>query len=53
MITIPAEPGVATPTVPSEEWLNRRMKYVFENAEHIGNDISSQLPDELVFELEG
>lgn len=53
MITIPAQPGVATPIAPSEEWLQRRMKFVFEHAEHIGNDISSQLPDELVFELEG
>lgn len=53
MITLPAQPGVATPEIPDAEWLKHRMKYVFEHGEHIGDDISSQLPPELVFELEG
>lgn len=53
MITLPAQPGVPTPDKPDHAWKAARMQYVFEHGEAIGNDISAQLPDELVFELEG
>jgi DNA polymerase elongation subunit (family B) len=53
MIILPPQPGVPTPAIPDEEWKAQRMKHVFQHGGAIGDDISSQLPSELEFELEG